>query len=340
MPTVYVFGAGASSDAGYPLASKMGGGLLEFMLKSESRGIRGGKFLIDNFGTSPNVEDLITEIQSQIEELKNAKALEARTRRTSLGRSLAWLGIALRDWFREIHVRDAPGYAAFADKILRPGDVIITFNYDDSLERELKKCEKWDISQGYGFPLSETVRPSDVLVLKLHGSINWHMSGFGGATGGTFLLDPPSSLGEHPVVERRDWEFLGYDDFAGHIYNGGVELPCLILPGRTKEFFVPTSFGDEYKGFWDLLWSQARGALKANESIIICGYSLPTADQDARDLLLKGPHKGAHIEIISGNQTDRIASEFRGAGFSNVATFKGGYFADWCNAHRTFDGQI
>jgi len=35
MTTTYVFGAGASRDVGYPLASEMGDGLLDFMLKSE-----------------------------------------------------------------------------------------------------------------------------------------------------------------------------------------------------------------------------------------------------------------------------------------------------------------
>ena len=32
MPTTYVFGAGASLHAGYPLASTMGASLLDFML--------------------------------------------------------------------------------------------------------------------------------------------------------------------------------------------------------------------------------------------------------------------------------------------------------------------
>src|ERR1019366_3856265 len=33
----------------------------------------------------------------------------------------------------------APDYQQFAEAIAQPGDVIITFNYDDSLERELKR---------------------------------------------------------------------------------------------------------------------------------------------------------------------------------------------------------
>jgi hypothetical protein len=50
-------------------------------------------------------------------------------------------------------------YAEFADKLVQSGDVIITFNYDDSLERELKRTGKWDAGAGYGFPFAAPVRP-------------------------------------------------------------------------------------------------------------------------------------------------------------------------------------
>jgi len=64
MTTTYIFGAGASRDVGYPLASEMGEGLLDFMLKSDNALIRAsGEFLIDTFGKSPNSEVFITELQ-------------------------------------------------------------------------------------------------------------------------------------------------------------------------------------------------------------------------------------------------------------------------------------
>jgi hypothetical protein len=104
--TVYVFGAGASRDVGYPLASDMGNGLLDFMLKSDDLWIRSsGEFLIDTFGRSPNVEDLVTELQSQIDGLKSAQSHEGKARRMRLGNSRGSLGTALREWFREIHIR-------------------------------------------------------------------------------------------------------------------------------------------------------------------------------------------------------------------------------------------
>jgi hypothetical protein len=335
MSTTYVFGAGASRDVGYPLASEMGDGLLDFMVKSPDLWIRAsGEFLTDTFGKSPNIEDLITELQSRIDQLKDAQSPEDKAQRMRLGNRRGFLGTALREWFRELHTHPAPSYAAFAERIARPGDVMITFNYDDSLERELKRVGKWDISQGYGFQLGAVECSSDILVLKLHGSMNWLVSILGGATGGAFIVNPASSLGNHPVIHRADLEFLGYKDFSGHTYESGGAFPCLILPGRTKEFFYDTSMGREYAAFWDHLWSQAATALKKCDKIVLCGYSLLPVDERARNLMLDKPRKETRIEVISGNQTQRIANDFKAAGFSDVEAFNGGYFADWCKANQ------
>jgi hypothetical protein len=311
----------------------MGSALFEYMLKSENLSIRASaEFLIDTFGETPNIEDLITEIESQVARLKNSEVPEDRIQRNRIGNRRGYLGVALQEWFRQIRMLSAPSYAIFAERIVRPGDVVVTFNYDDSLERELRRFGKWDISRGYGFPLGAENIPSDVLVLKLHGSVNWLVSLFGGATGGTFLVNPASTMGNHPVIHHADLKFLGYETFAGHTYQSGGAFPCLILPGRTKEFFYDTSFGHEFSGFWDFLWSQAAEALNKTDRIVLCGYSLPEADQRARDLLLLGPRKEADVEIICGNQTERIANEFRHTGFSSVARFNSGYFADWCKS--------
>ena len=51
---------------------------------------------------------------------------------------------------------------------------------------------------------------------------------------------------------------------------------------------------------------------------MLCGYSLLPVDQRACDLLLKAPKKETRITIISGDQNERIASDFRTAGFHSV----------------------
>ena len=153
MSTVYVFGAGASHDAGYPLASTMGSALFEYMLRSKNERIRASaEFLMNTFGNAPNIEDLITEIQSQVEKLKDSESLEDRGRRSEIAQCRDYLALVLVEWFHLIHRSPAPSYALFAERIVRRGDVIVTFNYDDSLEQELRRYGKWDISRGYGFP--------------------------------------------------------------------------------------------------------------------------------------------------------------------------------------------
>lgn len=330
MTTVFVLGAGASCHVGYPLASDMSVGLLSYMHESANQRIRASaQHLIEAFGRPSNVEDLITELQERIDALAGTGA-EEQAERMRLGNSRGFLGASLREWFREIHTRPASAYAEFSAKIVQPGDLVVTFNYDDSLELELRRAGKWDISEGYGFPLGNASRSSDVLVLKLHGSINWLVSVLSGLSARAFVTNTTSSLGNHPVVHPADLKFLGHEDFSGHTYRGGGAFPCLILPGRTKEFFYDTSFDREYAGFWDCLWSQAAQAVQKCDKIVLCGYSLPTADQRARDLLLQRPRKDTPIEVVSGGQTEQIAGVFRKAGFRDVTASKSAYFADWC----------
>lgn len=334
MPTTYVFGAGASLHAGYPLASTMGEGLLDFMLGYPFPPYPGeAQFVIDTFGESPNIEDVITAFQSRIESLESLNTIDAKAERTKFGNCLGFLNAALREWFREIHAKPAPAYAEFAAKIVQPGDVVITFNYDDSLDRELRRAGKWDVSRGYGFPLGTENMPFDVLVLKLHGSANWLISLFGGATGFFQMSWPPSALGHQPAIHPSDLEYLGYKrDFPAHTYKSGGAPPCMILPGRKKTFFYDTSFGPEFGEFWELLWSQAVEAVKRSEKVVLCGYSLMSADQRASELLLQEPPKLAHVSVVSGSQSERIANNFRTAGFQSVDVFAGGYFEDWVQA--------
>jgi hypothetical protein len=70
---------------------------------------------------------------------------------------------------------------------LRPGDTVISFNYDLIAEAALRKEVRWDEAGGYGFSCLnrikelnskggfDTARPCDVALLKPHGSLNWRL---------------------------------------------------------------------------------------------------------------------------------------------------------------------
>jgi hypothetical protein len=330
MKTVYIMGAGASRHVGYPLILGMGKQWLDWMAAYPDGRFQGSvDLLVECFGKEPNIEHVITAIESLIHSLENSVVLEDRLQRTLLGNTLGQLSSGLREWFRELHLHPAGAYANFADEMIQPEDVVITFNYDDSLERELRRKGLWDVSKGYGFALGETDQLSPVLVLKLHGSINWLASIFGGATAGSWAIGSDLSIGQHPVIHKADLEFLGYADFSGHLYPGGGAFPSLILPGRTKEFFYHTSFGEEWKPFFDHLWSQGRKALEEADRIVVCGYSMLPADERACDMILRNSNKEAKVEIVCGSQGKRIADDFRKAGFKDVCFDPVGYFEEW-----------
>jgi len=330
MGTVYIFGAGASKHVGYPLIADMGREWLEWMAAYPAGRYRGSVDLLkEAFGAAPNIEDVITELESSIDSLADSEVLEHRLRRTLLGNTCGQLSESLREWFRELHLKPAAAYAYFAGEVVHPGDVIITFNYDDSLERELRRTGKWDLSQGYGFSLGKTEQSSPILVLKLHGSINWLASIFGGSTSGAAQVGSDLSLGQHPVIHKADTEYLGYSNFLGHTYPGGGAIVSLILPGRNKEFLYRTSFGIEWKPFFDWLWSQAEETLKQAGKLVICGYSLLPVDKRACDMILNNPSKSAKVDIVCGSQGKRIADDFRKAGYSDVSLDATGYFEEW-----------
>jgi hypothetical protein len=331
MSKVYVFGAGASIHAGYPLVSKMGGELLEFMLNYPHEWFQASaETLVEVFGRSPNIEELISDIEAKIVSLENAEDFDDKFLRSKLVYARGHVAHTLRAWFLTLHEKPADLYSQFANRVVRPGDTVITFNYDDSLDRELKRAGKWDISHGYGFPLGDANTKSKVLMLKLHGSINWIPSIFEGLTSGFAQVSPRNlSLGEYPTIADADTKFLGYSEFSGRIFKGGgVTMESLILPGRCKQFFVETSFGRELEEFWDDLWSQGNRALQKADKLVICGYSMPKADFRARDLLLKHTNKEASITVLSGGDSGRISREFRDAGYRNVEVLGRGYFED------------
>ncbi len=322
MKTSYILGAGASRHVGYPLASEMGPEMQKYLLSSSRPDYRVmGHYLADTFGQEWNIEDVITTLQKKRE-----------------GTKLGVLSDALSTWFREIRKNPAPTYATFVDKLIQTGDTIITFNYDDSLERELIRAGKWDISYAYGFRLGSVEHPSDVLVLKLHGSVNWVASFLNGATGGaTLITSDPATLGHQPVIRPDDLAHLRYSNFSGRVWKSGGAPPCLILPASQKKFFWDTSSGLQFTEFWTHIWSQAAKALERSDRIVICGYSMQEVDEDACTLLLQKPKKEAAVEIVSGSHSQRIAGTFGSSGFENVKIFEDGRgrFEDWVKQNTT-----
>ena len=323
---VIVLGAGASYHAGYPLAFQMGSSLADWIetLAPEHDYRFCLEQIIGAYGALDNFESILADLMT----------CSPGSRAAALGATrplvLSTLEEAIREHFNAIRSAPTPLYDLLA-RILRPGDTIVTFNYDLGVERALREAGLWDIENGYGFWIESGHRPSPVEVLKLHGSTNWRALLFGGLKG--FFVGNGSSLGHRPVLFfRPDLEYLGYRDFVGPICFGldtAATVPAMILPALPKHFHFATTFGEEWKDFWDGLWQRAEHAIDNADEVAVIGYSLPTADERARAMLLGATNKAVRLSICCGKANARLEKEFREHGF------------DMIDAHATtFDGFL
>jgi hypothetical protein len=166
----------------------------------------------------------------------------------------------------------------------------------------LAKAGKWDIGNGYGFPFLPD-RGATMTVYKLHGSANW-------------FKEPTNNL-QPPVIFKRDLALLGYEHLADPRLGGnemGVDNSgTFILPDPRKRF--------TWERFWEPLWNAATEGLRAANEVFIHGYSMPTSDERARQLLFGNIQKSAAISIHCRKRGDDIADEFHRCGFSDVRSF-------------------
>jgi hypothetical protein len=312
---VFVLGAGASLHAGYPLASNMGNRLAAWIntlpTGHEHRGCL--QQIVDVYGTLDSFESILADLMTCP---PGSKAAALGVARPYL---LSNLEEAIRDHFDAIRSTSAPLYDGLAG-ILRPGDLVITFNYDLGVERALRAAGLWDIRTGYGFSIGNGEQPTPVEVLKLHGSTNWRALLFGGMTG--FFAGAGNSLGNRPVLFfRPDLEYLGYPDFIDprcSRLDTAASLPAMIMPALPKHFHFATTYGEEWKDFWDGLWWRAEHAIENAVELAVIGYSLPPADERARAMLLGSANKGVRLSICCANATAKLEQEFRDHGFSNI----------------------
>jgi hypothetical protein len=323
----------------------MASGLLQWMKRPThdpdsypARYPAAARFLEENFAPIEDVEDLVTAIHKSIDQYGNGTR-EQRTRRALIANEYGVFKNAVREWFAEIQrsvALNSSAYRDFARNIVAEGDCIVTFNYDVSLERELRLAGRFEVGDGYGFPIQGLPGKSDTKVLKLHGSTNWLALLFGGLTSGFSTFQPGNTLGARPAIPKNELSFLGYHDAVDPAFGkGGAALPVMIFPARSKDFYFTASTGNEYAGFWDDLWERAAAAVQSAARVVICGYSLLPVDERARGLLLTAPKKDAEIIVASGVDTERIAIEYRDAGYAKAAPADQVLFQDWVASFST-----
>ena len=181
----------------------------------------------------------------------------------------------------------------FCDQRLRPGDAVISFNYDCSLERVLlqqgrlsvKYTENWTNIQ---FLIPNIIQPKhvggdkgEILLLKLHGSVGWQEFLHQGCVG-----LPPEHLEGLGAISEID-----YPD------NGNWTLATnrtMIIPTWFKTFQPDHLFGH--------LWAQALEVMGNAAEVIVIGYSFPKADSAAWVLRQAGSKAWKFIDRAAGEE--------------------------------------
>jgi hypothetical protein len=304
--TTFILGAGASFHAGYPSIVSMGEHLLEWM-----RGPR--KVILYDFAECAdaleqrfgnNIEGVLGGMHKEIERRGPDRAVFANLYKPALTE-------AMRQWFAEIHrLHPAPAYEQFATEVVKPGDRIISFNYDVSLDSRLCRSRKWCVGDGYGFPVEGLPCGSTVGIIKLHGSINWLALLFHGMTG--MFANDGRVFGDRPAFCDGDLSALGYVGVTDTLFprGGSAAIQPLILPTSRKRFYLQTNLGREWENFWARLWRKARRAVRDSARIVICGYGMQPIDRRGCNLLLRGTLE-ADVSVCCGGDSSRIVQQLR-----------------------------
>ena len=192
-------------------------------------------------------------------------------------------------------------YHDFA-KHLGEGDVVLSFNYDTVLERALDLVGKpYRLWPHRGDSLGPYERDKEVVVLKLHGSVDWFDR--------TDYEDQQRTFREHGLTEGpRDLVFgsdsparlvslttgIEASDQMANLYRvveGLEELyrqpllfrstPCLLTPSKVKAVYASSVAS---------LWFNMGRAGGLNLGVVIIGYSLPSHDEHAKQALFRLCH--------------------------------------------------
>jgi hypothetical protein len=196
-------------------------------------------------------------------------------------------------------------------------DRIITFNYDELLEKHL--FGRFDVRQIYFDELRKDPGAGNhagpaypfPLILKLHGSVNWR------CTKDEF----------ENIVRGQPQDEQSH--YVNPIWFSQVNTPApaddsspLIMPPLPVKPITHVSL-------FRFLWTRAYEYLHEADELVVCGYSLPDADRMARSLFSNfGNTSLKQITIVDPNP--EVLSKWRALlDRRNVAKAKWMYYSDF-----------
>jgi hypothetical protein len=329
---VFVLGAGVSAACGLPVTKDIFRETMLVLLEStpaDAERVHAMlRYLYPGFEPKlknyPNIEDFLNllEMAKRFNSeafLKSEPHSERRIKKVEdiVLKSLAsflWRQMQSKDCLRPLR--------RFVEKQLSPGDVVITFNWDVTLEQALYLDRK---NPEFDYFYSRTRDQDQIFLIKPHGSIDWFKRSDLDAQG---KGDDYLSLDDHLVV------FKHFDLTE----NPELEelMPIIVPPISSKEFKSRA-----LKQMWNSIF---RAVSQATELHII-GYSLPREDQFARfvfrrairqNLLYVERSRKSRLSVRVVNPDETVWTTYSRlvgtSGASADMTFKQTMFQDYVSA--------
>lgn len=298
---VFILGAGVSASCGVPVARDIfRATMLRLLRENSTRAEEVHKvlrYLYPGFDESlknyPNIEDFfnLLEMAKQFnteEFVESERFSEQRIEKVGevVLKALTdflWRRMQSKDKLRPL--------LEFAESEIRLGNVVITFNWDVTIEQALYMDRK---EPRFHYFYSRDLDQKQVFLLKPHGSIDWFPRKLISNQGKGVEF---SSL-DNKIAVFNHFDFKEKPELASL-------LPVIVPPLWAKEF--------KHRALRRTWRSIFRAVSQATELYII-GYSLPREDQFARFVLRrairqnllnteKGSKAPLHIQIVNPDET-------------------------------------
>jgi len=304
--TIFIVGAGASAEMGYPLTRDLLFGL-EPRLNSKLRNQFGRvvRFHCPMWDgrreTLPNIEEFLTQLVANEDLLPVIRPTGPHFGLEELRQFREDILLEIARWFHEIHhaKRDP---SPIRDQLLQrikdcENPVIMSFNWDYELDKAVfgKGPDLADRLQiGYG---AKTVASPGIVILKPHGSLNWYLQ----KVGQHIKSDRVTLLWEPSDRNEKQFEsifcFLRWRGPKSS--HGRRYVPWIVPPTHMKSFQHPMLRG---------VWRRCAHSLGTASKVFFLGYSLPAADWHARYIFRCGFYNDPEVPPRAGVRAKRAGS--------------------------------
>lgn len=318
---VFFLGAGLGCAAGLPNTAALLASVHELALANPVWGISKNiehrlaeayKFFYPDKGASfrPNVVDFFSVLTAynQIDRKGLPDGFPDRELLADLKFAIVHV---LCEVLREL---DDPTLAApheLLDRMLVPGNVVITTNWDRLVERSAE-------ARGVKYRLCGLPTDSELLILKLHGSIDWLRPSSAKKPVGRVAY---ALLTELTGSARARLSTPTTASLVLRTRIANVGATWRTIKGATAEPFMLTMTPGKADSLAPVLelWEHAYRAVSAAETLEIIGYSMPEDDIEIRTILRAGVLRGpSDPRIIIRNPAPDVHARVRELILRNV----------------------